>query len=147
VSRIAFAGALVAFASACRSGAGVPAVPAPAARVTGASFHVDAYAPTPACRHGQECRLVLRLFAEGGYHVNPDYPFKFVADAASAAVSTTKPGDFRLEGEKVGALTVSFVGPAVGASTSVAGVFKLSICSAADCRIEEARVAVEVPGT
>lgn len=106
-------------------------------------YRVDAAEPT-ACSAGQTCEAKLRLTALGAYHVNDDgYPFKFVADAAPG-IAVEKDGVFAQKSPKIGELTVKFRAEAAG-TAQVAGVFKLSVCSEADCQIEEPKIAFAVP--
>lgn len=119
-------------------------VPPDAPPLAGNDFYrVDAAEP-PACSAGQTCEAKLRLTALGAYHVNDDgYPFKFVADA-TPGLAVEKDGVFAQKSPKVGEMTVKFRAEAAGPA-QVVGVFKLSVCSEADCQIEEPKIAFAVP--
>jgi hypothetical protein len=82
------------------------------------------------------------LTALGNYHINNDYPFKFVGEPAPALAFD---GDaaFALADARHGALTVRFKPTAAGAQT-LAGVFKLSVCSDDTCEIEKPRLELAV---
>ncbi len=127
-----------------RSPDGSAEAPAQGPPLAGNDFYrVDVAAP-PACSAGQTCEAKLRLTALGAYHVNDDgYPFKFVADV-SPGLSVEKDGSFAQKSAKVGELTVTFRADAAG-TAQLAGVFKLSVCSDADCQIEEPKIAFAVP--
>ena len=109
-----------------------------------------------ACRVGAECTVALRLEAQGGFHVNKEYPYKFKAndasgveflgkDPANKTMFSKAAGDFSLDAnnEKVGTMTVRFK-PSARGSVSISGVFKLSVCSAQNCQLGQASVTVPV---
>ena len=106
-----------------------------------AFYRVDRGATTP-CATGSTCELRLVLTALGDYHVNKDYPFKFVADPA--AVPLDGDGGFALDGEKRGTMTIKFR-PAAPGNAKVVGSFKLSVCSDDTCEIESPRLELSVP--
>jgi hypothetical protein len=121
---------------------------------TGNNFVVNAN--VAACAANAECEVDLRLEAGAGFHVNAEYPYKFKAVAAggltflgkdptSAETFSKAAGDFVLDpnNEKVGTMTVRFKSASKG-SASITGVFKLSVCSAANCQLEQANVTVPV---
>ena len=103
----------------------------------GNNFTVDASAG--ACRAGAECTVALKLTAGDGYHVNPEYPYKFTANDTSGVeflgktsnknLFTKSAGDFTVNGEKVGTMTIRFK-PSSHGTVNVSGLFKLSVCSA-----------------
>ena len=108
------------------------------------------------CNANAECKIELRLEAVGDFHVNKEYPYKFKATAATGvtylgkdandtAIFSKAAGDFALDdkNEKLGVMTVRFKSANKGA-VSIAGVFKLSVCSAANCQLETANVTVPV---
>ncbi len=125
----------------------------PAAQVArGANFTVDSN--VGACHAGAECKVELKLSAGDGYHVNKEYPYKFKAieasgveflgkDAAQKTLFTKSAGDFTVDGEKVGTMTVRFK-PSSRGNVTIAGVFKLSVCSAQNCQLDQANVSVPV---
>jgi hypothetical protein len=121
------------------------------ASVAGTNLTLDAAAPE--CRAGATCTMTLRLAALGDYHINKEYPFKLVATAApgitllgngDASTFSRAAGDFREESEKVATMTVRFK-PAAAGEAKISGTYKLSVCSAANCQIEQASVQVAVP--
>jgi hypothetical protein len=122
------------------------------AHVDGNNFKIDA--TSAGCKAGAECTITMRLEATGEYHINDNYPYKFKAndaagveflgkDGAGKNVFSKTAGDFVKEGEKVGVMTVHFK-PAAKGTVTVAGVYKLSICSNANCLLEQANVSVPV---
>ncbi len=121
---------------------------------TGNNFVVSA--AVASCTAAADCKIDLRLEAKGDFHVNKEYPYKFKAAAASGVTYLGKDGagadtfsksagDFALDtgNEKVGTMTIKFKSANKGAVT-IAGVFKLSVCSAQNCQLETANVSVPV---
>jgi hypothetical protein len=109
-------------------------LPAGAVRVSGKNFHVDA---APVGSH-----VLADLTALEGFKVNRDYPYRFVPDAASRP---------HVEGEAAFAVTGAHTGrlmvplrSGVPAGTQVGGTFKLSVCSAEVCQIEDAVLSVAI---
>lgn len=97
--------------------------------------------------------MTLRLAASGEYHVNKEYPYKFVAAAApgvqflgngDANTFSRAAGDFREEGEKAATMTVRFK-PSSAGEARVSGTYKMSVCSAENCQIETQAVTLAVP--
>jgi hypothetical protein len=118
--------------------------PTPTAHVEGANYKVDT--SVSGCVAGTECTATVRLEAAGGYHINEDYPYKLVAnaapgveflgkDVANPGVFGKVTGDFDKRGEKLALLTVRFKAPK--GSFSFTGKYKMSICSDANCQIEQ----------
>jgi len=133
------------------------APPAPRAdcghTVCGSNFFVDS-AGAGDCAVGATCSVALKLTATGEFHINQDYPYKFKADDApgleflgtDAAGTTTfskTAGNWQATDEKSGVLSVAFR-PQAGGSKTVAGTFKLSVCSAATCQLEQQQVSTTV---
>jgi hypothetical protein len=60
-----------------------------------------------------------------------------------------KPGDFREEGEKAATMTVAFKPTAApaGGKVTLAGTYKMSVCSDANCQIEQTAISLAVPVT
>src|SRR5512139_3040666 len=105
--KIALAAALLA---ACKREAPSPAAQAiakgAAPLAEKAFYRVDAK-PLAPCAVNTTCKAQLVLTALGAYHVNDDYPTKFVADAASG-VRIDGEGTFKIGGAKHGTMTVRF---------------------------------------
>ncbi|MBL8612991.1 MAG: hypothetical protein JNL38_36965 [Myxococcales bacterium] len=142
-------------ASAGPSASAAAAAKPAAARVTGQNFVVDlAAAP---CAVGQACTMTVRLAAQGDYHINKEYPYKLtMSDAAGVTMLGksspnvfAKPGDFREEGEKAATMTVAFKPTAApaGGKVTLAGTYKMSVCSDANCQIEQTAISLAVPVT
>lgn len=92
--------------------------------------------------------MTLRLAATGGYHVNKEYPYKFTADEAPSITFLGKDsprtfsrasGDFEEQGESAATMTVRFK-PTSAGPAKISGVYKMSVCSAENCQIEQAKV-------
>jgi hypothetical protein len=123
------------------------------AHVDGNHFTVDA-APAADCAAGANCAVAVKLVAQADYHVNQQYPYKFTAlqapgvtflgsDSANPNVFTKTGGDFSIGDEKTATMTVKFKVGQKGAVT-IGGTFKLSVCSAQNCQLEQQDVAVNV---
>jgi hypothetical protein len=120
-------------------------------RFTGNNFALDA--TSPGCKAAEECSVTLKLTPTGEFHVNKEYPYKFLATPAAGVSYLGKSdansfgkqwGDYVEQGEKLGLLTVRFKAAAAG-EARVTGKYKLSVCSAAQCLIEEQQVDLAVP--
>jgi hypothetical protein len=116
-------------------------------------FFIDAVPPDD-CAVGAVCTVTFKLVATGNFHVNDEYPYRFkAADVAGVAFAGTdtagknvfsKPaGDWRKVDEKGGAMTVRFTAADKGSKT-IGGTFKLSVCSAATCLLEQREVSAVV---
>lgn len=125
-------------------GRDTPAKPAPAGAplASKAFYRIDAGPATP-CARGVACEARVVLTALGDYHINKDYPFKFVGDPAPA-IQLDGSGGFTLQDAKHGTLTIRFRPEAAG-TTKLAGVFKLSVCSGDTCEIEAPKLELAVP--
>jgi hypothetical protein len=120
----------------------------------GDGYFVDAV-PVGSCAVGESCALSLRLVATGDYHINDEYPYKFRAEDAAGvdfqgknaddkSVFSKAAGDWSKTDERAGRMSVAFM-PRDPADKRVAGVFKLSVCSAQSCRLEQPRLEARVP--
>jgi hypothetical protein len=98
------------------------------------------------CAVGATCTVTLRVEARGEFHLNPEYPYKFTAgdvagvdflgtDGGGKNVFTKAAGDFAKQSEKVGVMTVKFK-PSKAGDVTIAGVYKLSVCSDATCKLD-----------
>lgn len=98
------------------------------------------------CKVGATCTVTLRLEARGDYHLNESYPYKFTAGQAPSAeflgsdlggknVFSKAAGDFAKQTEKVGVMTVKLK-PSAPGNVTVEGVYKLSVCSEATCKLD-----------
>jgi hypothetical protein len=105
-------------------------------------YRIDA-GPPAACAPGATCEARLVLTALGGYHVNQDYPFKFVGEPAPA-VAVDGEGAFAIDDARHGTMTVKFR-PAAAGTAKLIGTFKLSVCSEDACEIEKPRIELAVP--
>ena len=114
------------------------------AHIGGKNFALDV--ASPGCKSGEDCTMTIKLSPDGAFHVNKEYPYKFLASAAPNVTYlgkadpntfTRAAGDFAEQNEKSATMTVRFK-PASAGETHVAGKYKLSVCSAEQCQIEEA---------
>ena len=122
------------------------------AHVAGNNFTVDV--ASPGCQAGSDCVMTLKLGVGGGYHVNKEYPYKFIGAPAGSVSFLGKPsdpntfgrmtGDFVEQGEKAALLTVHYKAAAPG-EAHVTGKYKLSVCSADQCQIEQQAIDLTVP--
>jgi hypothetical protein len=119
----------------------------------GDAFFVDAV-PPPSCTSGTACTVALRLVATREFHVNDDYPYRFKADptkglqflgtdAAGKDLFTQPAGDWHKADARTGELTVKFAPESPGAY-SVSGTMKLSVCSEANCLLEQRHVSAPI---
>lgn len=119
----------------------------------GANFFVDG-AQVGDCPAGANCTAKLTLVATGDFHINDQYPYKFKADdAAGLTFRGTDHGgpnvfskdaeDWHKTGAQSGVMNVTFQAADKGAR-SIRGTFKLSVCSAQSCQLEQQTVTVPV---
>jgi len=119
-----------------------PALTPASTRASSAHWNVDF--STPGCASGTDCPATLRVEALGDYHVNPDYHFRFVPNAvAGVTFSAGGPGDFALQGPKVGVMSVPYISSARG-SVTLSGTFKICVCTDAVCAPEPVTVSLPV---
>lgn len=124
---------------ACDQG-GPPPAPKGAPLAAKAFFRLDA-APSPACKLGELCEARVVLRALGNYHINHEYPFKFVADPVHD-VQVEGTGTFHRDSEQLGTMTIRF--RTQRPSAQLSGTFKLSVCSSENCEIEAPQIALPV---
>lgn len=119
--------------------------------IDGKNFTLDL--SSDGCKAGEDCALTIKLAATGDYHVNKEYPYKFIATPspgvtflgkADPNTFTRAAGDFVEQGEKHGTMTVRFKAASAG-EAKIAGKYKLSICSDEQCLIEEEMIELAVP--
>jgi hypothetical protein len=119
----------------------------------GSNFFVDAVTPAD-CAPGAKCTVDVKLVATGEFHINDEYPYKFRADdapgveylGADAAGKNTfsrDAKDWKKTDEKSGVMTLAFRASDKGQKT-VGGTFKLSVCSAQNCQLEQQPVKATV---
>jgi hypothetical protein len=124
----------------------------PEAKIAGKNFTLDFAAGD--CKAGTECTATLKLEALGSFHINDNYPYKLklteVAgiellgkDAAGRNVFSKQAGDFKKDAEKTATLTVRFKVAQAGTVT-LAGPYKMSVCSDANCQLETQEVSTTV---
>ena len=103
--------------------------------------------PSAGCKHGETCTVEVALETKGEYHINDKYPYKFKVDEpAPPGLKFPKPvvgKDDAVVEEKKLVLKVPFVAESAG-DKRVAGVFSLSVCSAANCLMDKQALEVTV---
>jgi hypothetical protein len=120
--------------------------------VDGNHYVLDAAAGD--CAAGATCSVTVKLVAGGEYHINQQYPYKFTAaqapgvtflgsDSGGPNVFSKTAGDFAINDEKTATMTVKFKATQKGAVT-IDGTLKMSVCSSANCQLEQQEVAVNV---
>lgn len=119
----------------------------------GSNFFVDG-AQIGDCPAGANCTAKLTLVATGDFHINDQYPYKFKADDVPGVTfrGTDRGGpnvfskdaeDWQKTGAQTGVMTLTFQAADKGAK-SLSGNFKLSVCSAQSCQLEQQTVTVPV---
>lgn len=93
--------------------------------------------PAGSCSAGGECSVVVAVkIVDDGIHVNTDYNHKVTANEAGGVtfLGKSRPvlfskddGDFKLQGDKVGVVTVRFK-PAAKGKVTIAGTYKFATC-------------------
>jgi len=121
---------------------GAPPLPPPLAGK--AFYRIDAGPQTP-CTAGSPCEARIVLTALAGYKVNKDYPFKFLAEPTSG-VTVDGTGTFAFDDARTGTLTLRFQAAQPGPAR-FSGTFKLSVCTAEQCEIEEPKIELSIPVT
>lgn len=135
--------------SAVASGSAPGGLKPAATKIEGKNFALDV--ASPGCRVNESCAMTIRLRVLGDYHVNKEYPYKFVAAAAPGVTYLAEgnafsraSGDFKEEGEKAATMTVRFKPTSTGAA-KVSGTYRMSVCSAENCQMEQPTVTLSVP--
>jgi len=119
----------------------------------GSNFFVDG-AQVGDCPAGANCTAKLTLVATGDFHINDQYPYKFRADDVAGVtfrgtdhggpnVFSKDADDWHKTGAQAGVMTVTFQSTDKG-SKSISGNFKLSVCSAQNCQLEQQTITVPV---
>jgi hypothetical protein len=109
--------------------------------------------PDP-CTVDTGCRIAIRLVATGDYHINDEYPHKFVADdAAGIEFLGTDPGgknvfskvagNWTKSDSRTAAMVVTYK-PADTQTKTVSGVLKFSVCSPQNCELDRRQVNASV---
>jgi len=95
------------------------------------------------CVAGTPCTVKVHLVAARDYHVNEEYPYRFVPQPTKTLTFASPSPAFTKESEREGTLPISFIPKSTGPE-KVEGTFKLSVCNKDVCLIEESRVGVDV---
>jgi hypothetical protein len=121
--------------------------------VCGGNYFIDA-TPPAACPVNEPCAVAIKLVATGDFHINDEYPYRFKADEAAGVeflgtdgggknVFSKTAGDWQKTDAKSGVVTVKLKATQGGPKT-IAGTFKLSVCSAQNCLLEQPQVSTSV---
>jgi len=114
-------------------------------------FSIDAV-PQRGCVAGAPCTIALQLVARGDFHINDEYPYRYSADEepgvrfdgtdrAGRNVFSKPAGDWQKTSAKSGEMNVRFT-PTEKGRKAITGTFKLSVCSAETCLLEQRQVSV-----
>jgi hypothetical protein len=161
--RLALASLLALSVAACAKGeqpaaqgtaAAAPTPVAPPCAHAACSDHFYVEAAPSACATGAACDLQLKVVATGDYHINDDYPYRFKADdapgiaflgssAADKGVFSKSTGDWQKAEAKTGTMSVKFT-PAAAGDKTISGTFKVSVCSAENCVLDQPKVSAVV---
>jgi hypothetical protein len=103
------------------------------------------------CPVGTDCAGTITLTASGGYHINDEYPYRFVVDAAPGVEWLAadgkgfgkSSGDFTKTAPVVAQLALRYKGKQAG-PVRLSGTYKMSVCSEANCQVETVPLAVNV---
>ena len=118
----------------------------------GEHFSVDA-ALVGICSAGAECAIAIKVTVRDEFHVNPEYPHKFIAqdaagveflgkDTAKKNVFSKTAGDFVTADPKSCVLTVRLKSQA--GTPTITGTLKLGVCSDQNCLLPSVELAVPV---
>jgi hypothetical protein len=100
-------------------------------------------ASTAACKKGEACKVTIVVEAQGEFHVNKEYPQKFVADETVKWAKKEfgkASGDYAESGEKKFTITATFT-PDKAGDADVTGNLRYAVCSATQCAPAVARIA------
>ena len=131
---------------------GKPMFQPASAKVTGNHFALDV--ASLGCVVGSECAVTVRLEATGGYHINKEYPYKLLLsptpnveflgrDPGNAATFSKAAGDFVVAEEHVATITARLK-PSAKGTASITGIYKMSVCSEANCQVEQTKIALDL---
>ena len=121
--------------------------------VDGKNFKLD-MAPAGDCKAGTACQVTVKLEALGEYHINKDYPYKLTLNAAPNVVFlgrdpagvltfSKSAGDFQIIEEHVATMTARLK-PSAKGTTSLTGIYKMSVCSESNCQLEQAKIFLDL---
>lgn len=108
-----------------------------------ASYRVE-LAALPPCTAGTACEVQLVVRALADYHVNVEFPSKFVAAADALPVDGT--GTFTIPEPARGVMTLRFTPKAAG-TARVEGTLKFAVCTELVCEPRAVQIAFDVPVT
>jgi hypothetical protein len=138
VASAAALGAALVVAAACKRAASSDQAPPSSPPLASKPFYRLDAGPAAPCAAGTTCEATLVLTALGAYHVNKDYPTKFLATSPLDGAPA-----FALTDATHGTMTVRFKPPSPG-TTTLTGTFKLSVCSDDTCEIEQPQISLPV---
>ncbi len=120
--------------------------------VCAANFSIDTSVGD--CAVTSPCSVTVKLVATGDFHINDEYPYRFKADdAPGVEFLGTDPGgrnsfsktvgDWQKIDARSGTMTVKLA-PSERGKKTIGGTFKLSVCSAQSCLLEQRQVTASV---
>jgi len=117
---------------------------------SGSHYNVAVSARTD-CPVGAECNGTITLTASGGYHINDEYPYRFVTDdspgvdwlAADGKGFGKTSGDFKKTTATTADVGIRYRGKQAGVA-HLSGTFKMSVCSDANCQVETVPLTINV---
>jgi hypothetical protein len=118
----------------------------------GEGYAIDATQDPGGCHAGASCTVSLQLSALGDFHINDQYPYRFRADEAPGIefagtdpagknVFSKSANDWHKTDAKTGVMSVKLSG---ASAATLAGTFKLSVCSEQNCLIDQPHVSTPV---
>jgi hypothetical protein len=141
MARDAVAVALALALAGCRGDDSARTAPATPPLAAKPFYRLDA-APQPPCAATAPCELRLVLTALGDFHVNAQYPHKFVGDVVPG-IAVEGTSALTIDGPKTGTLVVRFRAAQPGAA-KLRGTFKLSVCNDDRCEIETPTITMPI---
>jgi hypothetical protein len=111
-----------------------------------ATYKVRLEAP-PSFKIGEQAVARIVLETKGDYHINKQYPYKFVIPQSPAnGLSYPKPTVTREDGvfeERKAVISVPFVASQTG-EAKISGIFSLSVCTDANCLLDKRNLELSV---
>jgi hypothetical protein len=102
------------------------------------------------CKAKEECTATIKITAQGDFHVNETYPFKFTAKADGVEFHGSGEGNavftggaFARQGKTVGLMTVKFK-PSAPGNLAITGTYKICICNEKICQPSTTPVTINV---
>ncbi len=118
-----------------------------ATQVAGDPQDTDAYGTSISgagdCKVNEECKVALRLKAKGEFHINKEYPTKFVPSPSEGVEYVNSPYRFTPSQEKEETFTITIKRTSASA-ISPKGQFKFGVCTSNGCQIASVDLATTI---